>query len=268
MESNTARLIRKLSNYQVLAHDEQRALEHACGEAHRFATRDDLVKEGDRPPGVNLIVEGFACRYKLLPDGRRQIIGYLIPGDMCDVRICILRKMDHAISALTPGRAALFTRDSMLELTDFHPRLARALWWSTLVDESITREWVVNVGHRTAFERLAHLFCEMFVRLRAAGLADENVCELPLTQTELADALALSAVHVNRVLMELRQTGLVTFRSRRLTIHDHEALRSLAGFTPDYLHLDNGEAALSEPGLLPAEVPILPVSHHLQRRDA
>ena len=242
-ESNTSRLVRKLSNFTVLSHDEKRALDLVCGSVHGFAAHDDLVQEGEPPPGVNLILEGFACRYKLLPDGRRQIVGFLIPGDICDLRVCVLKHMDHAIGTLTAGRAALLTRESMLGLIERYPRLARALWWSTLVDESITREWVVNVGHRTAFERIAHLFCEMFTRLQSVGLATGNACDFPMTQMELADALALSSVHVNRVLMELRHTGLVTFRSRRLIIHDLEALKSVSGFNPDYLHLDSGVAA-------------------------
>jgi len=240
MESNAARLVRKLSSFMVLSPEEKRALEQACSAVHRFAAHDDLVQEGDPTPGINLILEGFACRYKLLPDGRRQIVGFLIPGDLCDLRICVLKYMDHSIGTLTSGRAALFPRESMTMLTERFPRLTRALWWSTLVDEAITREWVVNVGHRTAFERIAHLFCEMFTRLQAVGLTSENSCELPVTQTELADALALSSVHVNRVLMELRHTGLVTFRSRRLTILDLEALKSLSGFDPLYLHQSNG----------------------------
>jgi CRP-like cAMP-binding protein len=207
---------------------------------HRFAAHDDLMQDGVPTPSVNLILQGFACRYKLLPDGRRQIVGFLIPGDMCDLRLCFLQQTDHTICSLTLGSAAQFTRDSVLSLTERYPRLGRALWWSTLVDEAITREWLVNVGHRTAFERLAHLFCEMFSRLQAVGLVADNSCELPVTQTELADALALSSVHVNRVLMELRQTGLVMFRSRRLVIHDFEALKSVCGFNPDYLHLKTG----------------------------
>ena len=117
-------------------------------------------------------------------------------------------------------------------------RLTRALWWSTLVEEAITHEWIVNVGHRTAFERMAHLFCEIFARLQVVGLTHENRCELPLTQTELADTLALSAVHVNRTLMDMRRAQLVTFHARQLVIHDREALQSVAGFDPGYLHLE------------------------------
>jgi CRP-like cAMP-binding protein len=243
MESNAARLIRKLEHGVTLGNEEKRALEEACNSVQRFAARDELVKEGDPAQAVHLVLDGYACRYKLLSDGRRQIIGYFLPGDLCDVRVCVLKRIDHSIGTLSVLKAAVLSRDNVLGLIERFPRLARAFWWTTLVDESITREWVVNVGHRTAFERAAHLFCEIFARLQAVGLATENSCELPVTQTELADALALSAVHVNRVLMEMRHTGLVTFRAQRLTIHDHDALRSVAGFNPAYLYLDSSLAA-------------------------
>jgi CRP-like cAMP-binding protein len=133
--------------------------------------------------------------------------------------------------------AALISRQSMDDLTERFPRLTRAFWWMTLVEESVTREWVVNVGNRTAFERVAHLFCELFVRLQAVGLTRGDNCELPLTQHEIGETLALSTVHVNRTLMELRRTGLVTFQSRRLVIHNFAALQSAAGFDRGYLHL-------------------------------
>ena len=248
MESNAARLIRKLEHCVPLGPEEKRALEEACASVQRFAARDDLLKEGDPSPAVHLILDGYACRYKLLSDGRRQIVGYFLPGDLCDVRVCILKRMDHSIGTLSAVKTAVLSREHVLALMDRHPRLARAFWWVTLVEESITREWVVNVGHRTAFERAAHLFCEVFTRLHSVGLTTENSCELPVTQTELADALALSAVHVNRVLMEMRHTGLVTFRAQRLTIHDHDALRSVAGFNPAYLHLE-GSMAPTHPEL-------------------
>jgi CRP-like cAMP-binding protein len=146
--------------------------------------------------------------------------------------------MDHSIGTLSAVRAAFLTREAIEELMDRFPRLMRALWWSTLVEESITREWVVNVGHRTAFERMAHLFCELFERLHTVGLTRGNTCDLPMTQTELGDAIALSAVHVNRVLMEMRHSGLITLRNQQLTLHDYDSLRSLAGFNVRYLHLD------------------------------
>jgi len=238
MTAMITRLIRKLENFSPLAADEKRALAEAVSTVRRFPAREDLVREGEPTDGVKLILEGFACRYKVLPDGRRQIIAYLVPGDLCDVRVFLLKRMDHTIAALCPVETALVSHEVMGELMERYPRLTRALWWSTLVEESVTREWIVNVGQRTAFERLAHLFCEIFARLSAVGLAYDNRCELPLTQIELADTLALSAVHVNRTLMEMRRARLVSFQNRQLVIHDHAALQSAAGFNPNYLHLD------------------------------
>jgi len=247
MTAIVTRLIRKLENFSPLAEDEKRALAEAVGTVRRFPAREDLVREGEPTDGVKLILEGFGCRYKVLPDGRRQIIAYLVPGDLCDVRVFLLKRMDHTIAALCPVETALVSHEAMAELMERYPRLTRALWWSTLVEESVTREWIVNVGQRSAFERLAHLFCEIFARLRAVGLTHENRCELPLTQIELADTLALSAVHVNRTLMEMRRARLVTFQNRQLVIHDHAALQGAAGFNAIYLHLD-GEKPLATNG--------------------
>lgn len=233
------RLILKLENFTRVSGDERRALAEASTTVRRFGAHEDLVLEGEPTDGIKLILEGFACRYKILPDGRRQIVAYLVPGDLCDLRIFILKHMDHSIGTLAPVEAATLSQDTMLGILERYPNLARALWWSTLVEESIAREWIVNVGHRTAFERLAHLFCEIYLRLRAVGLTQENRCELPLTQNELADTLALSLVHVNRMLMEMRRAGLVSFQNKQLVIHDLAALQGAAGFNGNYLHLNN-----------------------------
>jgi CRP-like cAMP-binding protein len=238
MPTNVSSLIRKLEHCAPVSDEEKRALENACGSVRQIAPRRDLVGEGDPSPRINVMLEGFGCRYRMQADGRRQVVGLLLPGDMCDVHVCILKRMDHSIGTLTSVRVAQIPREVIDGLMERFPRLARAFWWSTLVDESITREWVVNVGHRTAYERMAHLFCEIFERLHTVGLTRENTCSLPLTQAELSDVLALSAVHVNRVLMEMRHSGLITLRSQQLIILDYEALRSVAGFDARYLHLD------------------------------
>lgn len=237
-QGNISSLIRKLEHCGMLSPDEKRALENACNSVRNLPPRTNLVAEGDPAQRVNVILEGFACRYRLQPDGRRQVVGLLLPGDMCDIRICVLKRMDHSIGTLSSVRAVQIPRETIETLLDRYPRLARAMWWSTLVDESITREWVVNVGHRTAFERMAHLFCEIFERLHTAGLTRGDTCDLPLTQAELSDALALSAVHVNRVLMEMRHNQLISLRNQQLTLHDYQALRNIAGFDARYLHLD------------------------------
>ena len=231
-------LIRKLENFAPLSPDEKQALTGAVNAVRKYGPHEDLIQQGVPSDGVKIILEGLACRYKVLPDGRRQIVGYFVPGDICDLGAFLLKRMDHSIGTLGPVEAAILPQESLLASTDRFPNLTRALWWSTLVEESITREWIVNVGHRTALERMAHLLCEMFTRLQTVGLTNGNHCELPLTQIELADTLALSAVHVNRTLMEMRRVHLVTFQYRHLVIHDPDMLRSVAGFDPAYLNTD------------------------------
>jgi CRP-like cAMP-binding protein len=238
-------LARKLEMFVELSDEEKRALHDATGAMRSFGSHEDLIREGDQSNGVPVVVSGFACRHKMLPDGRRQIIGYFLPGDMCDARVFILKRMDHTISTLAPTTICLLPRDAVLDLTSRYPRITRAFWWNTLVEEAIVRQWLVNIGQRTALERLAHLFCEIYVRLQVVGLATPAGCELPVTQSELADTVALSTVHVNRTLKELRRVGLVSMSSKSLIIHDLPGLRALAMFDPGYLHLD-GEGLVKD----------------------
>lgn len=238
-------LVRKLETFTELAEEEKRALHDAVGPVRSFGSHEDLIREGDQSSGVPVVISGFACRHKMLPDGRRQIIGFFLPGDMCDARVFILKRMDHTISTLSPTTICQLSRDAVLEITARHPRITRAFWWNTLVEEAIVRQWLVNIGQRTALERLAHLFCEVYVRLQMVGLATSAGCELPVTQSELADTVALSTVHVNRTLKELRRVGLVSMSSKSLVIHDLPGLRALAMFEPGYLHLE-GEGLMKD----------------------
>lgn len=238
-------LIRKLENFTELTDEEKRALHEAAGALRSYGPREDLLREGEQASGVAVVVSGFACRHKMLPDGRRQIIGYFLPGDMCDARVFILKKMDHTISTLAPSSITTLPREAILDITSKYPRLTRAFWWNTLVEEAMGRQWLVNIGQRTALERLAHLFCEVYVRLQTVGLATPAGCDLPVTQSELADTVALSTVHVNRTLKELRRMGLVSMSSKSLVIHDLPGLRTLAMFDAGYLHLD-GEGLLKD----------------------
>jgi CRP-like cAMP-binding protein len=224
---------------------EKRALQDAATPVRAYGSHEDLIREGEQANAVSVIVSGFACRHKMLPDGRRQIIGYFLPGDMCDARVFILKKMDHTISTLAPSTVTTLSRECILDITSKYPRLTRAFWWNTLVEEAIGRQWLVSIGQRTALERVAHLFCEIYVRLQAVGLATPAGCELPVTQSELADTVALSTVHVNRTLKELRRVGLVSMSSKSLVIHDFAGLRALAMFDPGYLHLE-GEGLVKD----------------------
>jgi CRP-like cAMP-binding protein len=187
---------------------------------------------------VNLILEGWACRHKFLEDGRRQIMALLLPGDICDLHMFILERMDHSISAVSPVTLAEIATDTLLDLTDDSPRISRALWWSSLVEEAISREWIVNNSRRDATERMAHLLCEIFIRLQAIGLTNGQSCEIPVTQAEFGDALGLSTVHVNRTLQDLRAANLIVLRGKTLTIPDLDALKAVALFNANYLHLD------------------------------
>lgn len=197
-----------------------------------------LSHEGDRPETVHLVMEGRAFRYKLLPNGKRQILGLLLPGDFCDFHVAILARRDHSIGTLTPCRIAEIRSATILDITTRLPNVARAFWWATLVDESILREWLTGLGKRQSLERIAHLFCELLLRLQAVGHATASGYDLRLTQLELADVAGLSSVHVNRVLQELRKQGLIEFRHSHLKILDLSRVRTLCDFDSNYLHLD------------------------------
>jgi CRP-like cAMP-binding protein len=237
-------LIRKLEAFAPLPKADRQLLDKVVQTVHEVAARQDIVKEGDVSTHVQLILEGFACRYKLLPDGKRHIVAYLVPGDFCDLHVFILKAMDHTIATLSPCKVVHIPRHQILELTE-RPAIARALWWAALVDEATLREWLVNVGAREAEPRVAHLLCELLLRLRAVGLADGGSYELPITQTELADTVGLSDVHVSRVLQRLRAKNLITWSRKKLVIVDVVALNAFSGFDPNYLHL-NGRKGVKE----------------------
>ncbi|MGU3362957.1 Crp/Fnr family transcriptional regulator [Methylobacterium sp. M6A4_1b] len=232
-------LIRKLEQFTRLSGSDKQALDNAASKQCRFGPRSDIIVEGDNPYYVNLILEGWACRYKQLGDGRRQIISLFVPGDLCDEHVYILREMDHSIASLSPVKLAQVPRAMLEGLTETHPRIAKALWWNTLVTAAIQREWTVSLGQRSALERLGHLLCELFWRLRGVGLTEGNACVLPMTQLDLSECLGLSNVHTNRSLQALRKAGLVVLKGKDLTIPDLEALQVASLFNPNYLHVDH-----------------------------
>ncbi|HEV2746734.1 MAG TPA: Crp/Fnr family transcriptional regulator [Allosphingosinicella sp.] len=235
----------RLHAFTRLSRDDVAAIEGLSSNGLReIGARRDLIREGDRPRSVFVVLDGWACRYKTLPDGRRQIVGFFIPGDICDLNVYILRQMDHSIGAITQLRVAEIAAEDFDRLMIEHPRITQALYWDELVTVSIQREWTLNVGQRTAYERLAHLLVELFVRLEAVGLADRHSCHFPLTQSDLADATGLTAVHVNRTLQELRRDRLIELQGRTLTIPDMPALKAAALFNDNYLHFDREGAHL------------------------
>lgn len=235
-------LVAKLETRAELTEQDRGDLNTLYSDAREIGPRRNIIREGDRPENVHLMVEGWAARYKLLPDGARQITAFLLPGDFCDLHVTILGEMDHGISTLTRSRVAFIPRTRIEALTE-RPSLVKAFWWSTLVDEAVLRSWIVNVGRRDAYQAIGHLICELYVRMRNVGLVDDHRFDLPLTQEELGDALGLTAVHVNRVLQRLRSEDLISLRHGLLTIHDYRRLEEASGFNPNYLHIERRRPA-------------------------
>jgi len=218
-----------------LGEEERTALEAACSDVRAIEGKQDLVKERASTGVVHLLLEGWACRYKLTGNGSRQIPTLLLPGDICDIDAILFDRLDYGVATLTPCRVAVLPRARVLELSARYPRIGAALWWLTMVENSTLTEWVLCLGRRSADQHLAHLFCELLVRLAAVGMAENNGYALPLTQEQLADALGLTSVHVNRTLQQLRKAGLVELDRGRLRILEWEAIKRRAGFDPAYL---------------------------------
>lgn len=232
-------LIRKLEQFVRLSSSDRAILTRAASDrVRKFGSRVDISREGDRPKDVHLILSGWACCYKQLEDGRRQVVSFFLPGDMCDLNVFILKEMDHSIGTITSVTVADLPREFFDEISAGYPRIATALWWETLVNAAIQREWTTNLGQRTASERMAHLLCEVFFRLRLAGLARGDACEFPLTQADLAEASGLSKVHVNRTLQELRSADLILLKDKTLTVPSLQRLMNAGLFNAKYLHMD------------------------------
>jgi CRP-like cAMP-binding protein len=183
------------------------------------------------------MLNGIACRYRTMLEGRRQIISLQFAGDMCDLHSLLLEPLDHAIGALSACTVAQIPHETVRQVIRRYPRLGEAFWRDTLIDGSVFREWIVSLGRRSAYARVAHLFCEALVRLRAVGVVEGCEFDLPLTQGDLADVFGLSIVHVNRVMQRLRAEGLLGMRGGRVAIHDWPGLKAAAEFSSAYLHL-------------------------------
>ena len=239
-------LIRKLGHFTRLSEDDKTALSAlGLGRLRQFSPRETIIAEGDRPQVINLFLDGWACRQKDLEDGRRQIMALFIPGDLCDVNVFILSEMDHSIAAITSVTVAEITREAFEAIIDDHPRITQALWWETLVSAAVQREWTTNLGQRDAKERISHLLCELFTRLDCVGLTRKNSCALPLSQAEIGEATGLTTVSVNRVLQDLRRSEVIELKSKVLTILNLPALKRIAMFNPNYLHLEEDGSYLA-----------------------
>lgn len=227
----------KLELLDDLSEAERRALENAIAHVRDVPAGEDLVAIGSRPTDSTLLLEGFAGRYKLTLAGKRQITAVHVPGDFVDLHSFLLKTMDHAVLALTACRIAGVPHTTLRKLTEEYPHLTRLLWLSTLIDGAAHREWLVVMGGLSAIGHAAHLICEFFLRLQTVGLTDGASFALPLTQAEFADCLGISAVHANRILQELRSSGMIDWQDDQVTIKDWDRLAAVGEFDATYLHM-------------------------------
>ena len=230
-----------------LSKDARAALLGLPYELKTYPKHSYLVREGERATTAKLIVVGLAYRHKITADGARQILSLHIAGDFVDLEGSLLSVADHNVQVLTTCTIAEVPRAAVVELVDRHGAVAHAMWIDSLIDASVYREWVVNVGRRNSRQAMCHLLCEFGRRLEFAGLAKGGRYELPMTQEQLADCLGVTAVHVNRVLKELDRDGLVLRRERFVEVPDRVRLSKVTRFSDQYLHLDqlvapNGQA--------------------------
>jgi len=229
--------VRKLECYHALSESDAELIINATSSTRIVGRRTELIREGEATNKVHVILDGFACRYKILANGARQIFAYLVPGDICDLHVARLDEMDQTVATLSDCTISEIRRPTILDIVAERPALTRAFWWTMLVDEAVLREWITNLGSRNAEIRIAHLFCEIHARLDAVGLVADGMFELPLTQQELGETVGLSVVHVNRSLKTLRERGLATFRKHSVEIPQIKRMRQFSDFNPNYLHL-------------------------------
>ena len=238
-------LIRKLDSVDMLDDDLRAAIEALPIQVAELKTDQLIVREGERPTRSCILLQGFVCWFKISGDGNRQILSFHVPGDVPDMLSLHLSVMDSSLGTITPCRVAFIPHKALIELCETHPRIGSSFWRTTLIDAAVFREWVMNVGGRPAYGRIAHLLCELVVRLRAVGLTDGYSCDLPITQSEIADASGLSTVHVNRTLQELRASRLMSLKGSWLEVLDWKGLKEAGDFDPAYLHLNERSAGLA-----------------------
>lgn len=232
-------LVVKLHRLVPLNSGDAAALHSLAQNSRPFVAKQVLISEGMPPDQLTLIERGLAYCFKILPGGRRQILGYLIPGDLCGLDFAGSESPDYSVALMSDSVVASVSIEDLSALRSSRPSIDRAFSAAALVDRAILREWLLNVGQRNALERLSHFFCELSVRLGVVGLVnDDGSFDLPLNQVALADTTGLTTVHVNRTLQRLRNDGLIILRKRRLTIPDPTRLAELAGFDGEYLNIE------------------------------
>ena len=206
-----------------------------------YGIADAIFEEGAKVDSVFLIIDGVAARRKTLPNGSRQTMGFLIPGDLCELEVFVLSSMDHDLVAVCSTTCIVIPKSVISGLLTESSTLTRALWWSTMADHAMLRSRIIDQGIRGSYERLAHLFYEMLIRYRIIGLAEDDSFPFPSTQMELSEATGMTAVHVNRTLKKLRSDGLIVLANKRLSVTDPARLKHAARFEPNYLHLERTE---------------------------
>ncbi|RUR51363.1 Crp/Fnr family transcriptional regulator [Vreelandella populi] len=230
-------MIRKLQSIFTLTSEEEQALLSLPIQTKDLEANQDIARVGDQPNHCCLIVEGFTCVHKISAEGKRQIIALHVPGDIPDLQSLHLQVLDINITSITRCKLGFIKHSDMHQLCEQYPRLTAAFWRETLVHASIFREWLLNIGRREAYARIAHLLCEILLRLKAVGLTEEKTFHMPMTQAEMADATGMTPVHVNRVYQALRADGLISTEKSQMTLPDWNKIQQAGEFDPLYLHI-------------------------------
>lgn len=228
----------KLRKRDDISAEEEQAVRALVADVQDVPADKVFIKQ-DKPLEVStLLLDGIVCRYKDLKDGRRQIAQLHVAGDFVDLHSFTLKRLDHNLLTLTDCRIGLVPHERLLDMTERFPHLTRVYWLMSNIDAAMSREWELSLGRRDAAAKVAHLFCEMYIRLGVVGMCEGNTCPFPLIQTEIAECVGLTPVHVNRTLQEMRRQGLVELKAKRLVIPDFQRLKDVAEFNPNYLYLE------------------------------
>jgi CRP-like cAMP-binding protein len=238
--ANLSLLFKRIELRDTLSDEERAILEAAVDRTFLVSAKQDIVREGDRPMQSTVLLSGLVTRYRMLPHGGRQITAIHVPGDFIDLQSFPLKLMDHSLGALTDCILATMPHTALTQITETQPHLTRILWKLSLLDSALHREWIVAMGGMPSISHLAHLFCEIYLRLKAVGLAEGNSFQFAVTQQELADTLGISPVHVNRVMQELRAQAVIQFDGKIGTILDWHRLVEIGQFDDKHLHFHDG----------------------------
>jgi CRP-like cAMP-binding protein len=231
--------LKKLRQRIDISSDEERVIRDSVAEIRRVKADELVIRAGEELNHSLMLIDGWMARSKDLAGGERQVTQLHVAGDFADLHSFTLKRLDDDVTTLSDCRIAVVPHENIREIIETHPRLGRTFWFSTNIDAAIQRELALSLGQRSAISRMAHLFCELYLRLDVVGKTVDDGYEFPLTQRELSECLGLTVVHANRTLQELRRRGLVELTNQRLTIRDRRGLEAIAEFDPSYLYLDH-----------------------------